>query len=96
MVFMTHIIHTDTKYCVVEEIQKHWLRNYLRKKYAKSPNGFAIKYQSVILKSGNQCNSYVSKFSQNQKLQNKNKLCVYFKGKLLGYQSQGIYFLILI
>lgn len=42
---MTHIIHTDTKYCVVEEIQKHWLRNYLRKKYAKSPNGFAIKYQ---------------------------------------------------
>ena len=45
MVFMTHIIHTDNKYCVVEEIQKHWLRNYLRKKYAKSPNGFAIKYQ---------------------------------------------------
>ena len=46
--------------------------------------------KSIVVKTGDQFNGYVSNFSHNQKIQNKNKLCVYFKRKLLHFQSQRV------
>ena len=46
--------------------------------------------KSRIIKAGNQCNGYVSNFTHDQKIQNKNNLCIYFKRKLLHFQSQGV------
>ena len=46
--------------------------------------------KSIIVKAGKQFNGYVSNFTHNQKIQNKNNLCVYFKRKLLNFQSQGV------
>ena len=46
--------------------------------------------ESTILKAGNQLNGYVSNFTHNQKIQNKNNFCVYFKRNLLHFQSQGV------
>ena len=42
--------------------------------------------KSKIIKAGIQLNGYVSNFTD-QKIQNKNNLCVYFKRKLLHFQS---------
>ena len=39
--------------------------------------------KSIIVKAGNQFSDSVSNFTQNQKIQNKNKHCVYFKRKLI-------------
>ena len=39
---------------------------------------------------GNQFNGYVSTFTHDQKIQNKNNLCIYFKRKLLHFQGQGV------
>ena len=50
--------------------------------------------KSIIVKAGNQFN--VFKFTHNQKMQNKNNLCIYFKRKVLHFQSQGVQFLYLI
>ena len=52
--------------------------------------------KSRIIKAGNQFNGYLSNFTQDQKMRNKNNLCIYFKRKLLHFQSQGVCFLILI
>ena len=46
--------------------------------------------KSKIIKAGHQFNGYVSNFTHDQKIQNKNNLCVYFKRKLLHSQSQGV------
>ena len=46
--------------------------------------------KSIIVKAGNQFNAYESNFTHNQKMQNKNKLCVYFKTKLLHFQIRGV------
>ena len=46
--------------------------------------------KSIIVKVGNQFNGYASNFTHNQKIQNKNNLCVYFKRKLLHFHSQGV------
>ena len=46
--------------------------------------------KSKIIKTGNQLNGYVSTFNHEQKIQNKNNLFVYFKGKLLHFQNQGV------
>ena len=43
--------------------------------------------KSKIIKAGIQLNGYVSNFTHDQKIQNKNNLCVYFKRKLLHFQS---------
>ena len=46
--------------------------------------------KSKIIKTGNQLNGYVSNFTRDQKIQNKNNLCIYLKRKLLHFQSQGV------
>ena len=46
--------------------------------------------ESTILKAGNQLNGYVSNFTHNQKIQNKNNFWVYFKRNLLHFQSRGV------
>ena len=52
--------------------------------------------KSRIIKAGNQFSGYVSDFAHDQKIQNKNNLCIYFKITLLHFQSQGVWFLLLI
>ena len=46
--------------------------------------------KSIIVKAGNQFNGYEFNFTHNQKMQSKNKLCVYFKTNLLHFQIQGV------
>ena len=46
--------------------------------------------KSINVKAGNQFNSYVSNFTHNPKIQNKNNPCTYFKRNLLHFQSQGV------
>ena len=46
--------------------------------------------KSKIIKAGNQFSGYVSNFTHGQKIQNKNNICIYFKRKLLHFQSQGV------
>ena len=46
--------------------------------------------KSTTVKAGNQFNGYEFNFTHNQKMQNKNKLCVYFKTKLPHFQIQGV------
>ena len=46
--------------------------------------------KSRIIKAGNQFNGYVSNFTHYQKIQNKNNICIYFKRKLLHFQTQGV------
>ena len=43
-----------------------------------------------IIKTGNQLNGYIYNFTDDQKIQSKNSLRVYFKRKLLHSQSQGV------
>ena len=55
----------------------------------KALMALSLSPKSKIIKAGNQFNGYVSNYAHGQKLQNKNNLCVYFKGKFL-FQSQGV------
>ena len=56
----------------------------------------SLSRKSKIIKTGNQLNGYVSNFTHDQKIPNKNNLCVYFKRRLLYLQSRGVWFLLLI
>ena len=46
--------------------------------------------KSKTIKPGIQFNGYVSNFTHDQKIQNKNNLCVYFKRNLIHFQSQRV------
>ena len=46
--------------------------------------------KSRIVKAGNQFNANVSNFTHDQKIQNKNNLCIYFKRKFLHFHGQGV------
>ena len=48
--------------------------------------------KSKIVKVGKQLNFYVSNFTDDQKLQNKNNLCIYFKRKLFQVKEFSFYF----
>ena len=48
--------------------------------------------KSKIVKVGKQLNVYVSNFTDDQKLQNKNNLCIYFKRKLFQVKEFSFYF----
>ena len=60
--------------------------------HAESSNDFVIKSQIKIVKVGKQLNVYVSNFTDDQKLQNKNNLCIYFKRKLFQVKEFSFYF----
>ena len=48
--------------------------------------------KSKIVKVGKQLNVYVSNFTDDQKLQNKKNLCIYFKRKLFQVKEFSFYF----
>ena len=57
---------------------------------------FSSSPKSKSIKADNEFNSYVSNFTHDQNVQNKNNLCVYFKRKLLQFQRQKVSCLLLI
>ena len=62
----------------------------LKEGHAESPNGFVISPKSIIVKF---CDSFnVSNFTHNQKILNKNNLCLYFKGRLFIYKVKEFSF----
>ena len=73
---------------MVEEIQIHQQTNCLRREMQKTLMALSSSPKSRIIKAGNQFNGYVSNFTHDQKMQNKNNLCIYFKKRLLHFQSQ--------
>ena len=52
--------------------------------YAERPNSFAIKPQ---IKNYWQFSGYVFNFTHEQKIQNKNNLCVYFKKQVISFSN---------
>ena len=70
--------------------------NGLKRDIHKALMVFSSSLKSTIIKAGNQFSGYVSIFTHDQKMQNKNNLCICFKRNLLHFQSQGVYFLLLI
>ena len=58
----------------------------------KALMAFSSSPKSRIIKAGNQLNGYVSNFTHDQKIQNKNNLCIYFKRKLLFSKSRSLVF----
>ena len=73
---------------MVEEIQIYQQTNCLRREMQKTLMALSSSPKSRIIKAGNQFNGYVSNFTHDQKMQNKNNLCIYFKKRLLHFQSQ--------
>ena len=47
--------------------------------HTESPNGLQSSPKPNIIKTGNQLNGHISNFTHDQKIKNKNNLCVYFK-----------------
>ena len=81
---------------MVEEVQIHQQTNWLWKDMQKALMALSSSRKSRIIKAGNQFNGYVSNFTYDRKIKNKNNLCIYFKRKLHPFQSQGVQFSLLI
>ena len=75
---------------MVEEIQRRQKTNCLMRDIQKALMVLSSSLKLIIVNASNQFNGYVSNFTYNQKIQNKKNLCVYFKRKLLHFQSQGV------
>ena len=80
---------------MVEEVQIHQT-NCSRRDMQKALMALSSSPKSKTIKTGNQLNGYVSNFTHDEKIQNKNNLCAYFKRKLRHFQSQGVWLLLLI
>ena len=59
--------------------------------HAESPNDF-ISLKLIIVEAGKKLYGYVSSFTPSQKIQNKNKLCVYFKRRLFVFKVKEFSF----
>ena len=56
----------------------------------KALKALPLNSKLINVKPGNYFKGYVSNLTHNQKIQNKNNLCVYLKRKILHFQSQGV------
>ena len=81
---------------MVEEVQIHQQTNWLKRDIQKALMALSSSRKSRIIKAGNQFNGYVSNFTYDQKIKNKNDLSIYFKRKLHRFQSQGVQLSLLI
>ena len=62
------------------------VKELLKEGHAESPDGFVLKSKSLTVSAGNQFNDYGSNSTHNEKVENKTRLCVCFKRKLLHFQ----------